>query len=301
MAAGESVLVKKLFSGSKSRTLKQSNHSYIKDALDAHETSLERDYEKKYFITNSGYFFLGLLITIVVLIASIFMTPNLTQTGGSVIIVVWLSGWSFGVFFLIKNAIHAWYRAKGILTTIVAAYATVFALIFTGIELYVISSFSNMLNWSLVVLIVFGAGINWLFYELLKAPTHVGRKLLDKIEGFRRYIEVAEKQELELRHPDGRCPELFESYLPYALALGIEQTWAEKFADILVKISADGAHSYHPRWYSGPSWDDNHIGDFTSSLGNNFTTAISSSSTAPGSSSGGGGGGSSGGGGGGGW
>ena len=288
MAAGESILVKALFGGSKSRILKQSNHRYIKEALDAHENSLERDYEKKYFITNSRYFYLGLLITITVLIGSTFMTSDFEKSAGTIFMVAWLTGWSSGVFVLIKNAINAWRRVQGVITIIVAVYATIFALIFTGIELFAIAKVSGILNWGFVVLILVGACINWLFYELLKAPTLAGRKLLNRIEGFRQYIEVAEKQELESRHPQGRCPELFESYLPYALALGIEQTWAEKFADVLVKISAKGKNIYHPNWYSGSGWDDNHIGDFTSSLGNSFTHAISSSSTAPGSSSGGG-------------
>jgi uncharacterized membrane protein len=305
MAAGEAALTKSLFRGSKSRDFKQSQHNYIKAALEAHEASLRRDYEKKYFITNSGYFFLGMLLTIAVVVGSLFMITDLVDSAGTVFIMVWCTLWSFAVFFLIKNAVDAWKRAKGILTVIAAVYATVFALIFTGIEIFVITTFTRDLSWSFLFILLAGAGINWVFYELLKAPTRAGRKLLDKVEGFRNYLEVAEKHELEARHPKGRCPELFEACLPYALALGVEQKWSEKFADVLVKVSSAGTAGYHPSWYTGSSWDQNPMSDFSSSLGGSFTRAISSSSTPPGSGSGGGGfsgggGGSSGGGGGGG-
>ena len=87
-----------------------------------------------------------------------------------------------------------WARAKGIVTIIAAVYASVFALMFTGIEIYVFARFAHEINKGILSVAVAGAGINWLFYELLKAPTLAGRRLIDKIEGFRRYIEVAEKQ-----------------------------------------------------------------------------------------------------------
>jgi uncharacterized membrane protein len=96
--------------------------------------------------------------------------------------------------------------------------------------------------------------------------------------------------------PPPLTPQLFESYLPAALALGVEQRWAERFADVLNVQAPD----YAPAWYAGPGWNIRDMGSFSSNLGNSLSSAISSSSTAPGSSSGGDGGGSSGGGGGGG-
>jgi uncharacterized membrane protein len=90
--------------------------------------------------------------------------------------------------------------------------------------------------------------------------------------------------------------QLFEAYLPAALALDVEQQWAERFASVLDIQAPD----YHPRWYSGPGFNARNLGAFSSSLASSLNSAISSSSTAPGSKSGSGGGGSSGGGGGGG-
>jgi uncharacterized membrane protein YgcG len=140
---------------------------------------------------------------------------------------------------------------------------------------------------------------NLLFYHLLKAPTLAGRRVMDKIEGFKMYLGIAEKDRLNSMYGPERTPELFEQYLPYALALDVEQAWAEKFASVLHAAGKEGAQ-YHPAWYSGAAWGALGASGFVSRLGGAVSEAISSASHAPGSSSGSGGGGSSGGGGGGG-
>jgi len=137
------------------------------------------------------------------------------------------------------------------------------------------------------------------FAIIMKRPTIRGRKLLDEILGFKDYLEIAEKDELNLRNPPEKTPQLFEAYLPFALALGVDQQWAEKFAGVLASIREPGSESYSPRWYNG-SWNVGNLSSSTSQLSSSLNTAISSSVTPPGSSSGGGGGGFSGGGGGGG-
>jgi uncharacterized membrane protein len=112
------------------------------------------------------------------------------------------------------------------------------------------------------------------------------------------YLEVAEGEELRRMKgpPPPMTSQLFESYLPAALALGVEQRWAERFASVL-DLQSPG---YAPSWYAGQGWNIANMGNFSRELGSSLSSAISSSSQAPGSSSGGGGGGSSGGGGGGG-
>ncbi len=137
---------------------------------------------------------------------------------------------------------------------------------------------------------------NGVFGRLLKAPTVAGRAVMDHIEGFKLYLDVAEGDELQLVDAPPLTPELYERNLPAALALQVEQRWAERFATVFATQAA--AHS--PGWYSGDGWNTRDVGRFSSSFGSSFSTAISSAATAPGSSSGSGGGGSSGGGGGGG-
>jgi uncharacterized membrane protein len=145
----------------------------------------------------------------------------------------------------------------------------------------------------LVSLIVFGS--------LVRAPTPEGRKLLDEIEGLKLYMSVAERDELKsMRGPDEPVLDAkrYEAMLPFAVALGVEDTWTKKFT--LAAGAAAAAQAANSMvWYSGRGPISN-LGDFSHSISSSLSSSISSASTPPGSSSGSGGGGSSGGGGGGG-
>ncbi len=152
-------------------------------------------------------------------------------------------------------------------------------------------------------LVLLGVAVNFtvmiFFAWIMKRPTLRGRKVLDEMLGFRDYLDVAEKDELNLRNPPKKTPELFEAYLPYALALGVEQAWSEKFASVLAAVRDETGRGYQPVWYHG-HFNNSRLTSATKSLSSGLGSAISSSVTPPGSSSGGGGGGFSGGGGGGG-
>ncbi|MDT8320664.1 MAG: DUF2207 domain-containing protein [Xanthomonadales bacterium] len=138
-----------------------------------------------------------------------------------------------------------------------------------------------------------------LFIFLLRAPTPAGRRVMDEIEGFRRYLDAAERERLEQMRSPALTPEVFEAFLPYAYALGVENSWCERFARELPGDLRD-ADSYQPSWYTGRLYGLSALQYLGRDFGGSITAAISSASSAPGSSSGSGGGGSSGGGGGGG-
>ncbi len=138
-----------------------------------------------------------------------------------------------------------------------------------------------------------------LFAYLLKAPSTKGRLLMDKLEGFKLYLEVAEKDDMNLRNPPDMNADLFERFLPFAIALGVEQDWAEQFTRVFATLLARDGVEYRPHWYHG-HFNYLHMGSFASSVSSNFSTNIASAASPPGSTSGAGGGGFSGGGGGGG-
>ena len=303
LTSDESAVLSKLgLAGDKGRNileLEQKNHSILQGAIKALKTSLKNSYEKNYFITNRKYFFIGLAISIFILVISIFC-----GSGEQVFILIWISFWSMGVSVLLFAVFKAWKGAlnkgRGKITALGSAlFITLFSIPFVIGEVvgfYFLSEVSSPL---MIIVIGLVALVNIVFYHLLKAPTLLGRKIMDKIEGFKMYLGVAEKDQIySMTEPD-KTHQLFESYLPFALALGVENKWAEKFSDILSSISKEST-AYNPAWYSGASWSTLGATGFASSLSSSFSNTISSSSTAPGSSSGGGGGGSSGGGGGGG-
>ncbi len=301
----ENRLLKNLFSGASTLTLERTNHRRISKALTAHEEALDADYEKKYFNLNSLYFAVGLFASALVILAG-FLTQITSGVGEkATFLTIWLSMWSVGVCVLIANAWRAWKRVKGVVTLLHAFATTAFAVPFVFFEIMAAGMLVEESSLTFPLMIVIIILINWIFYELLKAPTRAGRKLLDKIDGFRKYIEIAEKHELAYKNAGGKTPELFERILPYAIALEIDDIWGKQFEDVLSKAAYKDDAQYSPGWYRGSNWNASNIGGFTRSVGSSLGSAIASSSTAPGSSSGGGfsgggGGGSSGGGGGGG-
>jgi uncharacterized membrane protein len=157
---------------------------------------------------------------------------------------------------------------------------------------------------------VYGAGVFFalclvIFYYTLRGYTPAGKKLHEEIEGFKLFLSVTESERMKLvGTPPTRTPELYEKYLPYAVALDVEQQWSDQFAPVFERLAQMGT-PYVPMWYVG-SFDHRHPSFFASRLGNSLTNSVATSSVipasddAPGSSSGSGGGGSSGGGGGGG-
>lgn len=142
------------------------------------------------------------------------------------------------------------------------------------------------------------AGIISVMRPLMASYTEKGADLTGKVLGLRLYMNTAEKARLEMFNPPEETPRLFERLLPYALALGVADTWADRFEKIL------SASQYQPAWYDGPSpyifMNGGGLSRFSSNLQSQMTSSMRSPVEAPGSSSGSFGGGFSGGGGGGG-
>ncbi|GAB4299279.1 MAG: DUF2207 domain-containing protein [Thiohalomonadaceae bacterium] len=299
LAPGEHALLKHLFDSSDSITFKQENHRRIKTAIDAHKAALKRHYEKLFFVTNSAWLLPGILISLATLALAAMQLPQGEEAFAGIFMLVWLSGWSVGVTVLVIGAVTAWRNAFHGGSFLGAIGLTAFSIPFLAGEGFGLWALLQFTSPSMVAILLGVLVLNFAFYHLLKAPTLAGRKLLDKVEGLRLYLEVAEKDELQLRHPPEKTPQLFERLLPYAMALDVEQRWAERFAAVFARLSAE-RQGYQPSWYRGSHFSSHDLGGFAGSLGGAMSSAIASSSSAPGSSSGGGGGGSSGGGGGGG-
>ncbi len=123
----------------------------------------------------------------------------------------------------------------------------------------------------------------------MPARTAGGARALEKILGFSEFLERVEKERFERVV---RTPELFEKYLPYAMALGVDKQWAKAFKGIYLEP---------PGWYIGSNLHAFNVASFSNSLSSLSSSASSAMSSAPRSSGGSGfSGGSSGGGGGGG-
>jgi len=303
LASAESAVSDKLFSSPHdSIELKQTNHTDVAAAISALKTSLKNEYEKAYFVTNSHWFIGGLVILAVTGIAVALLSDDAATAG---FMLFWLGGWSVGTSFLVHRVYDNWHDVifgpgSRILNTISAVFITAFATPFVGALIFVLYTFGGQISWMASAALVAGGIAAYVFYHLLKAPTLLGSKIRAQIDGFRMYLSTAETPRLEMLHPPAVTPEVFEKFLPYAIALDCENAWSKKFEAEAAAAGTTPDQGYTPVWYSGGSYGSFSPSSFASSIGASMAAAAASAATAPGSSSGSGGGGSSGGGGGGG-
>lgn len=135
------------------------------------------------------------------------------------------------------------------------------------------------------------AGVIILGFGLaMAARTVKGARAREAALGFREFLEKVESDRYRRMITS---PELFERYLPHAMAFGVEARWARAFEDL---------YREPPNWYSGSHYHSFSTSNFTSQMSGFTSSAASTMSSSPSGSSGGGSsGGGSGGGGGGGW
>ena len=125
------------------------------------------------------------------------------------------------------------------------------------------------------------------FGLLMPARTVRGARVRENALGFSEFLERVEKDRFDRVI---KTPAMFEAFLPYAMAFGVENNWARAF---------DGIYREPPSWYHGPRRDGfmvrGFVGDL-STMATRTSTAMASAPRSSSSSSGFGGGGFSGGG-----
>jgi len=159
-------------------------------------------------------------------------------------------------------------------------FLTLFAGMFVGDALH---------NMSYGIAFVVSGLIVVLFSRIMPAYSESGVVAKEHILGFKSYLNVAEKDRINFHNAPEKNPKQFEEFLPFAMALGVEQAWAKQF---------EGIYSTPPTWYRG------HYNNFSSvwlaselvSFKKESNIAINPKNSAAGGRSGFGGGGFSGGG-----
>jgi uncharacterized membrane protein YgcG len=294
--------------GRDSIVMKQENHATFHRASSVLESGLQAAYEGKLFFQNRfwatrGVVLLGLVLwaTLGVMLLSVpdfFPLFSWLVLAGSLILAAGI------VPRCLDSARAARWRVIGDRVAVIGGGLLAFLLfpiIFNGnfVEVRALPLMIPLLALPLAV-----TAFWW-----MAAPTRQGRATLDHIAGFKQYLSITEEDRLERLNPPEKTPELFERYLPYAIALGVENAWANRFANVLATASAADAEqaSSSMKWYAGRDNPWTHTNAFVGSVGSSLASGLASASSAPsassssGSSGGGSSGGGGGGGGGGGW
>jgi uncharacterized membrane protein YgcG len=279
--------------------LQTKNHAILRAAIAAVKQALHATQNKIYFVTNQRYLIPGVILSVAAL-AGIVAAETFSLRIALGVGCFWLAIWNIFVVILVRQALRQWKgtRAAGSNPKLVkqARSSALFALPFVAADVVGLCVLAWTTSVFVFLILLALAGANLLFHSALRAPTRAGRELLDKIEGFRVYLRSVDGNRLNQLMPPEKTPELFDRYLPYALALDCELAWAQQFSTVLE--DAKKSDDYSPYWYVGNRPFP--MLAFPIAFGASFSNAIAGSSTTPGSSSGTGGGGFSGGGGGGG-
>ncbi|HEX3422010.1 MAG TPA: DUF2207 domain-containing protein [Sphingomicrobium sp.] len=273
--------------------MEQKNHENFSSAQSALQGVLKVRYEGKLFKRNIGWAAAGLFAFIAcfwVVCAAIDLS-----TGGAL---VWQVGVVLGILVacaLLWLAFHDSATGKCLLS--VLGFVAVGTAVALGMPI-----FADALNsgwWLPLALPLVAAPIVLSAFWWIGAPTPEGRKVLDHIAGFKQYLSITEAERLDRMTPPKETPELFEKYLPFAIALAVENHWAKRFEGVLAAASAQRQQTFV--WYSGSSTPWSNPTGFVGDVGSSLSSAVGAASTAPGSGGGGSSGGGGGGGGGGGW
>ncbi|QRM54519.1 DUF2207 domain-containing protein [Sinorhizobium sp. BG8] len=315
LPTGEAVLMKAIGGTGSRFIIDKGNGTRVQSLGGDFRDAMEKEHRNQYYHANWGYIAGGIALS-AASIAALVIFGNLSENGIAMVVMpVFIS------FFVAIFAVTFGRSLKGTrdIKSKILAIAVIAFILFVGLSILVSIVVAVMTTASLTDdLPLLGAigGIilvNLLFYFLMGAPTPIGRKMMDGIEGLRRYLTLAEQDRMNMMGAPQMSPRHFETLLPYAVALGVEKPWTDTFERWLVAATAAGvaAAAYQPLWYAGdrfnPDRFSDRIGGFAGSMADSLTSSLppppksSSSGFSSGSSGGGFSGGGGGGGGGGGW
>ncbi|RUA01833.1 MAG: DUF2207 domain-containing protein, partial [Deltaproteobacteria bacterium] len=208
LSKGEKKILSSLFASQNTFRLEKENHEKVRAAIAVLKKILNADLGKVCFVRNTAYLIPGVAITIVSLVA-IVLTAR--QISTAAFMSVWLSIWTAACTMLVSKVIGAfrqsgprWTQKGGLL------FMTLFSIPFLIGEVAGLWMFAQAVSLRAAVFFIGLILLTPLFHHLLKAPTLYGRAILDKIEGFRKYLSIAEADRLEILNPPGKTPALFE-------------------------------------------------------------------------------------------
>lgn len=242
---GERRIASRLFASGDRITLENKNHKTIARAISAFESGLKSEYKHHYFITNLAFLIGGLVLSFLVIAAVGLLNDNIAPVPVTILAQSFIA-----VIAAVTTILFLNFRARRTLPQL-NLRGLMSGRMSKPIQFIIVGAFffpqlafgaavSGQLGLAIPLLgLCFGI-VNGTFYVLLKAPTLLGRSILDEIEGFRLYLAVAEQARLNLLNPPEKTPELFERFLPFALALDVENEWSEQFTDVLSAAGAAG-------------------------------------------------------------
>jgi uncharacterized membrane protein YgcG len=272
----------------------------VDKARDAHEAALRQRFQPDYFVVNRRWLGVGVVMSLLVLVGTLLVPPNFDPFS-LVIGSLWAILWGVFGLGLLSAGMYMMFQGHPLLGPVVALSA---ALPGAAAWFGTAEFLSPQVGIEGLVLVTLLLVASTLFGLLLKRPTRQGRALMDRLEGLKLYLGMAEKADIQRLSGPEPDAERYQQMLPWAMALGVEEAWTQRFSRAVGETRALQARN-EMGWIRSSTAASVGGAALGSSIGRSLGSAIASSrpSSSSGSSSGGGGssGGGRGGGGGRGW
>jgi hypothetical protein len=229
-------------------TLSADNAERARQAVHALRDRLASAYDRAFFQSNRGVFGVGVAMSVIAALVAIAGLPPDDRLP-ALIWFFWLAVWTIGLAALLLHHASDW-RARAVGAWEAKrrrAWIVLLLLPFLAVSGYVLVLFGRLASLPAAALLFLMLMATPVFSHLLKAPSLLGRRVLDQIDGLGHYLASAETERYTHLYPPHETAESFEALLPFAVALEAEDAWALHFARLLKNADASAAI----KWYVG--------------------------------------------------
>ncbi len=286
LAPEEEAAFDQLFKSGKTLEMQSNNYSRFRAARKALNKGLEENFGgANYFSNNYLWIFFGALLS---LIPMGLVTMDASRLEFGIFLAVALALCSGAASIIGYFTIQAWSQLLAGHARLFGVLVLTFLLAFPilGLEFVLIKAYAGLMPIVGLILFLLSPVLVAIFFQLLRAYSVKGRKIMDGIKGFALYLKTTEEGRLQSMNPPEKTPELFEKFLPYAQALELELAWCNQFARVLKEASQTPGAGYTPGWYQGTVWHPEKSTFFMEDFSGRFRSSLSSAASAPSSRSG---------------
>jgi len=196
---------------------------------------------KKYFTRHLGIITLGVLATFVSALA-LAVTAHGRDTSAAVFTTLWvlLMGLMMGMMIEFsfasawKNAVRAgtgWIK----LLPGTAAFS-----VFAAVIVFLLKNVASGVSLSFSLMLVAFLLINLGWGPRLKRKSPLGRQVSDQIAGFRQFLEKVDQDKLVRLDPASNAPQDLDRFLPYAIALEVNEAWGDHLSQTFLASTEIG-------------------------------------------------------------
>jgi hypothetical protein len=193
--------------------------------------SLRRDAVGRWFKENRPFVIGGIVLSAAAL--CLVASPRNKEYWG--VLILGLAVMAPGAFYLFFVSLRVWdvicaarqhcdwtvLRREALLITMLLPCLS--AIIVGGVTV------GGTFGWQAVAALLFLAVLNAFFYLRIKVPTQEGKQVLTEIEGFRLFLRSVDRFPMQRTDEPADHAGVYEKYLPYAVALEVEQAWGDRF------------------------------------------------------------------------